>query len=363
MSQDSMPLYLRIKQDIKQAIENGELVEGDRIPSEMELAEQYGVSRNPTRQALRELDLEGFITRTRRRGSFVAPATQRMRPVNASHGRVIAIICPDVRSPHVRTIVNGFIHEAGTSGYHGMVYFMDCTDRAQSDLLVDIRSAGLAGVALWLTDNFDQTIETLDRFHKARFPFILLDRFVPGREWNHIVTDNDAMCYTLTKQLIEHGHQNIGLVRGPSENTPNEERMEGYRRALAEAGLPIRDEAVAAVDPEVLDPKHEINRLVACKHRPTALVCTQDRLARAAAQELERLGYAIPGDIELGAVDDGELDDARKLMSVTARQHSYEIGKQSAAALMAHVEDPTAPPLHQRLDFEIVSASTPAATA
>jgi len=355
-----MPLYLRIKQDIKQAIENGELVEGDRIPSEMELAEQYGVSRNPTRQALRELDLEGFITRTRRRGSFVAPATQRMRPVNASHGRVIAIICPDVRSPHVRTIVNGFIHEAGAHGYHGMVYFMDCTDRAQRDLLVDIRSAGLAGVALWLTDNFHQIIETLARFHKVKYPFVLLDRFVPDRDWNCVVTDNDRMLYEITNELIGRGHENIGLVRGPSENTPNEERMAGYQRALSEAGLPIRAEAVAAVDPEIMDAAHEINRLVACKHRPTALACTQDRLANAAAKELVQLGYSIPDDMEIGAVDDGELEDARKLVSIMARQNSYEMGKRSAAALMAQVENPTAEPLHQRLEFELILANAPA---
>ena len=50
-----IPVYAYIKRELKIQIENGELAEGARLPSELQLAREYNVSRNPTRQALRDL--------------------------------------------------------------------------------------------------------------------------------------------------------------------------------------------------------------------------------------------------------------------------------------------------------------------
>jgi len=50
-----IPVYAFIKRELKNQIESGELAEGTRLASEHELARQYNVSRNPTRQAMRDL--------------------------------------------------------------------------------------------------------------------------------------------------------------------------------------------------------------------------------------------------------------------------------------------------------------------
>jgi DNA-binding GntR family transcriptional regulator len=174
-----LPLYAKIKQDLREAIESGELPEGARVPSEMELAAQYGVSRNPTRQALRELELAGYITRTRRRGSFVAPLSGRAPHLRLYQGKVLAIVCPHVRSPHVRGIVEGFIQSAAERGHNAMVYFMECTDKAQTEVLLDIHHSGLGGVALWLAEDIQETLAVLRQFQEREYPFVLYDRFLP----------------------------------------------------------------------------------------------------------------------------------------------------------------------------------------
>lgn len=69
-----LPLYYRIKQDLLAAIEAGQLQPGDRLPSERELTERYGVSRMTVRQAIGHLEQEGFVRREQGKGSFVAPA-------------------------------------------------------------------------------------------------------------------------------------------------------------------------------------------------------------------------------------------------------------------------------------------------
>jgi GntR family transcriptional regulator len=68
-----LPLYYRIKRDLLAAIEEGTLKAGDRVPSERELTERYGVSRMTARHALGTLEQEGFLQRVQGKGTFVAP--------------------------------------------------------------------------------------------------------------------------------------------------------------------------------------------------------------------------------------------------------------------------------------------------
>lgn len=67
-----VPLYVQIKEGIRESIESGELHPLDRVPSEIELAERYGVSRMTARKAVDHLVNEGFVFRQPGKGTFVA---------------------------------------------------------------------------------------------------------------------------------------------------------------------------------------------------------------------------------------------------------------------------------------------------
>lgn len=69
------PLYLRVRDSLLAAIEDGTYAPGATIPSELELAELYGVSRPTVRQALALLAEEGVVVRRRKRGTIVADRT------------------------------------------------------------------------------------------------------------------------------------------------------------------------------------------------------------------------------------------------------------------------------------------------
>lgn len=67
-----IPLYYQIKARLLEAIENGQLKPGDRVLSERELTTQFGVSRMTARQALTEMESQGFLYRVQGKGTFVA---------------------------------------------------------------------------------------------------------------------------------------------------------------------------------------------------------------------------------------------------------------------------------------------------
>ncbi len=77
----SQPLHAQLRDIIRTAIETGSLKEGDRLPTELELCRQYGISRTPVRQALEELVQEGWLVRIPGRGTFVAPRERSTRGI------------------------------------------------------------------------------------------------------------------------------------------------------------------------------------------------------------------------------------------------------------------------------------------
>lgn len=67
-----VPLYYRVMRSLRETITSGEVAPGDRLPTEAELMERYGVSRVVVRQALGILSEEGLIFRVRGKGTFVS---------------------------------------------------------------------------------------------------------------------------------------------------------------------------------------------------------------------------------------------------------------------------------------------------
>lgn len=74
-----LPLWYQVSQSLRASILGRSAQDPLRLPTEEQLAEHYGVSVLTMRQALKELENEGLITRHRRRGTFIEPTAQRGR--------------------------------------------------------------------------------------------------------------------------------------------------------------------------------------------------------------------------------------------------------------------------------------------
>ena len=68
----NIPIYVQIQSFLRQGIENGRFREGDRLPSEQDLSDQFGTTRSTVAKALQQLVFEGLIYRRIGSGSFVS---------------------------------------------------------------------------------------------------------------------------------------------------------------------------------------------------------------------------------------------------------------------------------------------------
>lgn len=96
------PLYHQLRIDLLSRIETGEFGPGERIPTEMEICEYYGVSRSTARQALRLLADEEILIRARRRGTIVNPEWRRNNPTDVVH----LVLSDSYREDDIRSAIS-----------------------------------------------------------------------------------------------------------------------------------------------------------------------------------------------------------------------------------------------------------------
>ncbi len=368
------PIYEGIKRSIRDRIRSGDLPVNARVPSEHELAKQLGISRNQTRLALRELELEGYITRRRGSGSFVAPAAGQIPSVNVpGSANTVAIVFPRL-SRYTQKVVQGFMERAAAAEYQTIAYNLQADESSEAGFLRSVTESGVAGLVAWIEHNTPQTRGLLQGLRDRKCPVVLVDRAPEGLDIDAVVSDNEAIGYQLTNALIERGHTRIGFAGATSPGGASSilNRLQGYRRALGEAGIEA-DEALVLDHRELYRaPSAPVRELMSLRDRPTAFTCLHDLAARIMHCELAGLGYAFPEHVELATVQDEHPTSARHLPKsvseeVTCRlkmaapefalihkigmaQRALAIGAQSAEVLLARIAAPDAPIQHRLIE-------------
>ena len=337
---EGVAVYEFIKQELRRQIHTGALKEGDRVSSELELARELGVSRGQTRLALRDLEMAGYLLRSPGRGSFVAPAGNRAKQLGMRGFRMVAMASADFDSIYRRRFIESFSEQILDVGFRTLTYFLRLHDDRELEFIQESCNTGIEGLALWIQDRSDAAKAVLAAFRDSRFPCVLCDRYLPGFDIDFAATDNVEVGYRLTQALIRRGHRHIGFMSLWFGMTPSEDRLEGYRKALTEAGLPIEEGLVRSFDASGENPASVVKGVLAQRHRPTAMFCTDDRVVRKVVDVMRQLGYHLPGDMAFASVDDDDLFGDYDVPVLYATQNAEEIGRQTANLLVARIRDP-----------------------
>ncbi len=340
---EKTPVYEGIKQELKGKIERGELKEGARVPSELELAKQLGVNRSQTRLALRELQLEGYLVRKQGSGSYVAPRPDRTSAVKPADGRAIAIVVSKEVVDHSLHVTQGFIHRASEEGLQVFTYNLNLPDPDNASEVRFLRSvidSGVSGMAAWVGNVNGHPRDFVRELAERRFPIVLVDRYLPDVETDFVVSDNEALGYELTNALLERGHKRIAFagLEHPMASSV-QERFAGYRRALADASIPYDERLVMDLDRLKDAPESAIMSVMACYERTTAFVCIHLAPVHPLLEPLKELGYRLGENLDIAVVDDHH-EGLPELPLIRMRQQGYEIGMKSAELLLTRIEDP-----------------------
>lgn len=155
----------------------------------------------------------------------------------------------------------------------------------------------------------------------------------------HVMIDNEAASRRAVEHLIGLGHRRIAHITGPVPEIMSLRRQDGYRRAMAAAGLPI-PEGYEPVGDYLLHTGERLCReLFSLAEPPTAVFVANDEMAFGAINELRRMGLDVPGDVSVVGFDDLFLSQAFHPPLTTVSQPRMAIGQQAMELLLRVFSD------------------------
>ena len=158
---------------------------------------------------------------------------------------------------------------------------------------------------------------------------------------NRIWVDNVRGGYLATRFLIDKGHRKIADIAGNLYFQVALDRIEGYKRALDEAGIGFSEEWVAAGDFLTHGGYQAMKELLplGC----TAVFAANDAMAYGALQAIWEAGLKVPEDIAIIGFDDLEFSQLTNPPLTTVRQPRYEMGRRSLEILVSvlRIKNPT----------------------
>lgn len=166
-------------------------------------------------------------------------------------------------------------------------------------------AGGIHGVIL--PPPLNEANEVLSVLRKADMPTVAVTTAIPHEGIATIMIDDRSAAREMTAHLVELGHRRIGFIAGHPDLSASGARVEGYREALEEAGIPF-DEALVAQGyftyRSGLDAAEE---LLSLEDQPSAIFASNDDMAAATVAIAHRRGLDVPGDLTVCGFDDVAL--------------------------------------------------------
>jgi DNA-binding LacI/PurR family transcriptional regulator len=263
------------------------------------------------------------------------------RQLRRGRTETIGLVVPDIASPYFSELASLVVRLAEERGWTVHIDQTDGEAERERRMTAGPVGRSVDGV---ICSPWAVPVDELARHSVG--PLVLLgERAAPG-SLDHVAIDNIAASEQATAHLAALGRRSIAAV-GAQPHLHNETarlRLEGYRTALARAGLPAPDALVEPVHRlHRPDGAAAMGRLLAGRHRVDAVFCFTDELALGALRTLAEHGLRVPEDVAVVGFDD--IEDGRYATPslTTISPDKTAIARLALDCLVRRIDEPGAP--------------------
>ena len=249
----------------------------------------------------------------------------------------IGVILPEIAHDFFSTVVSGIEYIANKKGYNITVCFTnEKLEREINDMemLIDTHIDGLI-IAISKETQLKQNFQHLREAINQDIPLVMFDRVVDSIRCDQVIIDDAMATYNATNYLIETGCHNIALFTIPDYISVGALRTQGYKNALSDAGLPIRENLILAVEDIHSD---ELIVDFFENQQFDAILCSNEFLALSAIRQAHNRNIKIPKELSIIGFADGFLAQNAYPKLTAINQHPFEIGKTATKMLIKSIE-------------------------
>ena len=166
-------------------------------------------------------------------------------------------------------------------------------------------------------------------------PIVFVDRLFAGMHGPYVGANNAQGARLAAQHLIDSGHRKIGIIAGFQRLSSMQERMEGFKQALAQNAVPLPCEWVVPSTLSIEAGRTSAHQVLSLPDRPSALFVSNNFLMLGVLQAVKEMGLRCPEDISLVGFDDHPWASVCAPPLSVVGQPAREIGRTAAEMLHA----------------------------
>ena len=257
---------------------------------------------------------------------------------------VIGAVISDISNPFFATLIRGAEDCARENGYSLLI--CNTSEKLENELvyLQLLSRKRVDGMIIAPTGKNDGLIKDLI---ERGMQIVFIDRKVEGVAAPAVLSENEEGAYQATRYLIEQGHRKIGIVLGLPHVSTTTERLHGYERALAEAGIAADPSLIVYGHSQVEGARKASVTLLDRADRPSAVFATNNLMTIGLMMAIHDLELRCPQDVSVIGFDDFDWAAAFNPPLTTVAQDPYLIGEKAVEILFANLNQ------HNRSTVEV----------
>ncbi|WP_105614030.1 GntR family transcriptional regulator [Vallitalea okinawensis] len=350
MAQVKKPLYLQIIEYVKNKIESNEWKQGDQLPTEIELAEKFNVSRITTKRAMEELARDGIIYRKKGRGSFVSENSSVLRATH-NQSKIVSIIIPYQKNrEEMLDYIKGATDFLNSKGFHLSVHCVENeNNEKEAEYLKSIPLQDVSGI-IYYPSNVNDDYQYLIPLSIQHYPIVFIDKYFESLPISSVVSDNFNGTYKAMNQLIQKDHQFISFFsRKPIERASSlKERYMAYCQSLVENQIELDHHRIVNGYHAMLIPCDDYEERIGVLANMikeqldlgvTAIVTENDIDLVQGIGKLIHEGIKFPDEFTILGFDHMQIPEFFNMKVLSVEQNFYGIGFRAAEMVVESIEN------------------------
>jgi LacI family transcriptional regulator, repressor for deo operon, udp, cdd, tsx, nupC, and nupG len=304
-------------------------------PRIKDIAERLGVSAATVSRALTGTGLVAEPTLSR-----IQEAARELnyrpnvsaRNLRTQRSMSVLMVVRDIGNPFYVEVMKGVEATAREAGYSVLMGNTENDPEREIEYFDMLRDGHADGMIL-MTGKLPSKAGFREELPEDLSVVVALEK-IADTDFPHVEIDNAGASRDAVRYLLSLGHTRIAHISGPIPELMATDRRQGYRAAMAQAGLPIATGYERLGDYLVPSGRAQCAALLDLPEPPTAIFCANDEMAFGALHELRARGIDVPGKVSVVGFDDIYLSQAIFPPLTTVSQPRAEIGRTAMTVLL-----------------------------
>lgn len=265
--------------------------------------------------------------------------------------KTIGVITANVANPYFSILTQEIEQQANNYGYSVLLFNTYGEVEREYEKIQQAMSKNVDGMIIGPAE-FDS--KSVDYLRTLGVPYVMIGRSAADEHVNYVAVDDEKGSWLAVRHLIQCGRRRILYLSGDLSVPSSPYRLNGYRRALAEAGISPADSAVRYLDLSAGCCERALQPLLKEGFPYDGIFCYNDMIACEVFYLLYSAGIRVPEQVGVVGFDDIQrtLRIAIPLDSISTGDQ--RIGTRCVDVLVRHIQDPQAPGEHIVLDVDLV---------